>query len=325
MKELSLFHRFCLLALNANTVGEMTAQKRAAVRCIPAAAVAECLLESTLARECERALSKEIAHTALTEAISCLLRRDEGPTLAATTLLERVNKLPTRKLAHIERVVYEELAEQGVIEKAGALLSCDLFFDSAGVEIYEYRAQAAVYSAIVEELRAEILEGESFTDDGAIMLWLLRESGCFVHLFSGDEIASLTHKMGRCYSENELLHSLMPIRLHKPLEFGVSGLLRVKRRILATPAGVGIKFVFPILERSQSMFIDTERYFQNKEERLDDLRARLEKHGHTLTPLTDSDTPLVRIDNRLYNVIPTAVVCNRIPVQGVRLRRYPVY
>ena len=82
-------------------------------------------------------------------------------------------------------------------------------------------------------------------------------------------------------------------------------------------------FVFPFLERSQSIFIETEAWFENKEQRLQDVEARLAQYGHHYTVLRQGAVPLIRIDNVLYEAVPTAVQM-KVPVQGMRLRKYPL-
>ena len=96
----------------------------------------------------------------------------------------------------------------------------------------------------------------------------------------------------------------------------------MKRNAIKTPTGIGINFVFPVIERSQSIFIDTEEWFSKAKERLNDVKKRLEENGHTYTIVREGDVPLIKIDNILYEAIPEAII-GRIPIHGVRLRSYP--
>ena len=103
----------------------------------------------------------------------------------------------------------------------------------------------------------------------------------------------------------------------------VKGFLNMKRNIIKTPTGTGINFIFPILDRSQSIFIDTEEMFSKSKERLNDVKRRLEENGHIYTVVRGGDVPLIKIDNIIYEAISEAVR-GRIPIHGVRLRRYPL-
>lgn len=77
------------------------------------------------------------------------------------------------------------------------------------------------------------------------------------------------------------------------------------------------------MERSQSVFIDIEAWFENKEQRLQDVEARLAKYGHQYTVLRRGAVPLIQIDNVLYEAVPT-IRQLKVPVQGMRLRKYPL-
>lgn len=43
--------------------------------------------------------------------------------------------------------------------------------------------------------------------------------------------------------------------------------------------------------------------------------------GHVVSVIRTGQTPLIKVDNIYYECIPTQVVV-KVPIQGVRLRRY---
>jgi len=92
---------------------------------------------------------------------------------------------------------------------------------------------------------------------------------------------------------------------------------------MKTPTGIGINFVFPIIERSQSIFIDTEEWLPKASQRLEDVKKRLQENGHNYIIIREGAVPLIKIDNIIYEAIPEAIQ-GRIPIHGVRLRRYPI-
>ena len=53
------------------------------------------------------------------------------------------------------------------------------------------------------------------------------------------------------------------------------------------------------------------------------LKKRLEEGGHIYSVVRYGDVPLIKIDNILYEAIPEAIG-GRIPIHGVRLRRYAI-
>lgn len=97
----------------------------------------------------------------------------------------------------------------------------------------------------------------------------------------------------------------------------------MKKNAIKTPTGTGINFIFPAIERSQSIFIDTEEWFPNASQRLDEVRKRLEENGHNYTIIREGAVPLIKVDNIIYEAVPEATQ-GRIPIHGVRLRRYPI-
>ena len=116
---------------------------------------------------------------------------------------------------------------------------------------------------------------------------------------------------------------LFAVDIHSSLEIAVKNFLRSKKEVMETPTGIGLDFVFPFLERSQSVFIDIEAWFENKEQRLQDVEARLAKYGHQYTVLRRGAVPLIQIDNVLYEAVPT-IRQLKVPVQGMSLRKYPL-
>ncbi len=130
--------------------------------------------------------------------------------------------------------------------------------------------------------------------------------------------------MNDLYHGTTLGKELLLTRIHRGLEVTIKQYLHFKKMVMRTRVGSGIDFVFPFLERSQSIFIDTEAWFSNSQKRLEDVKARLEANGHAFLILDEGQIPLIRIDNIVYEAIPQAIY-GRIPIHGVRLLpRHPV-
>jgi hypothetical protein len=157
------------------------------------------------------------------------------------------------------------------------------------------------------------------------MLWLMRESGCFNDIFSDEELKRVKVRMSELFENSNLARKVLPVAIHSSLEIGIKKFLRLKRAAMGTPTGTGINFTFPVFERSQSVFIETEAYFEGKEARLHDVLTRLREKGHNYTVLREGTVPLIKIDNLIYEAVPSAVNGGKMPIHGVRLRRYPLY
>lgn len=328
MGELSLAQSFSLVALNAQDSRHLTNAKKVSLRCMAAATILEFVLENRVTKEGEivkfdkKAL--EISSTMYQDAVIEALSGSKD-TLEDTlpNILKRVTTLSGKKLKAIEHAFAGYLVALGLLEEIPALLGCDLEFETASISMKEYRSEASYYSRIAESLRAEVLEKGPMSDETVLMLWLLRESSCLYDLFSKEELKRVAERNIELLENNELAKSLYGVNVHKSIETGIKNFLKLKKEVMATPVGSGFNFVFPFIERSQSIFIDTESYFANKAERMRVIRERLEKHGHTYEVVRDGDVPIIKIDNVLYEAVPHAKQY-RVPVHGVRLRKYPL-
>ncbi|WP_195576581.1 hypothetical protein [Paenibacillus sp. 1001270B_150601_E10] len=324
MIDLPLTHSFALVALNAQRSLELTTAKKVALRCIAAAAVLEVYLDNGFTPSGhELTLNKE----ALIQAqplryrdfvLQALDHKGGGSIGDLKTWLRKASMLPTRKLKQLEDAIFDSLKEMGLLEEIPHLLACDLYFHTSGVKIKEYRSELESYSRITEHLRADILEDGQVTDETISMLWLLRESGSMHDLFSRNELEKVSARMYALYQQDPLAQSLYTIRIHRGTELAIKQFLRMKKAAIKTPVGSGLNFIFPVLERSQAIFIDTEKMFPNAEARLRDVVVRLESNGHKVIVVRDGDVPALKIDNRVYNAIPHAEY-GRVPIHGVRL------
>lgn len=175
------------------------------------------------------------------------------------------------------------------------------------------------YTRITEELRAEILEDGTVTEEAVCMLWLLRESGCMHDLFSRNELERVGTRMDELYSESALARTLFPIPIHKRSELIIKQLLHMKKMAVKTQVGRGLNFVFPIIERSQSVFIETEEMFAGPDQRIRDVITRLESYGHVVKVIRGGQVPIIKIDNICYEAHPHAAY-TRVPIHGVRLQ-----
>ena len=205
-----------------------------------------------------------------------------------------------------------------VLEEIPSLLGSDMYFDSAGVEIKAYRSNNGVFTSITENLRAEILEEGTVTDEIICMLWLLRESGCMHDFFSQNELEKINTRMHDLFRSNLWAKSLFRVQIHHGIELGIKQFLQMKSKFVKTSAGSSINFFFPFLERSQAVFIETEAWFDNSTKRLNSVLTRLKSHGHDVKVIEGGTIATIKIDNLLYEAMPHFVMM-KVPIQGMRL------
>lgn len=325
MTHLNISQRFALIALNGQDLERITIAKRMALRGIAAAVALELQISSGCSPKSLFVRPPESTLALYQQTVLDQLTPRTGETLIS--VVQRTQKLHDKALKVLERCISDQLQGDNLLDTVPSLLGCDLNAQDNGTQYNEYRTEASVYTRLSEGLRAEILEDDQMADENIILFWLLRESGCIHDLFNEGELPTVQVQMQKAYRVSPLAHQLLPLEIHSTLESSLKGLLGLKQKAASADIGIGLNFLFPIFERSQSIFIDTERLYDNNEVFLSRILDRLT--GHDVEVLRMSKVPLLRIDNVLYEAVPSAVQVGgsgiRIPVYGARLRRYPLF
>ncbi|WP_339320148.1 hypothetical protein [Paenibacillus sp. FSL R10-2734] len=324
MTDLKLAPSFSLIALNAQRSLHMTTVKRVSLRCMAAAVILELYLEGCFTQsENKLTLRKE----ALEQSHSTLYRETVlQPVLHKSAevkgdlnwWLKKASMLSNKQLKKFEAAISDDLKAMNLLDDIPSLLGSDMFFESAEVEIRVYRSNIEAYTSITENIRAEILEEGPVTDEVICMLWLLRECGCMHDFFSLNELERVNIKLHDLYQSNLWAKALFPTQIRHGIELGVKRFLVLKSKFAKTFIGSSINYLFPALERSQAVFIETEAWFDNSDKRLDAVITRLNSYGHEVKVIKRGSIATLKIDNLLYDALPHFVVMN-VPIQGVRL------
>lgn len=324
MMDLKLAQSFALVALNAQSSLYMTNAKKVSLRSMAAAVILEAYLEGCFTQE-DNVLTfrKEVldpsSSTLYRETVLLPLLHDHAEVQGDLEWwLKKASMLPNKKLKKFEVAISDDLKAMNLLDEIPSLLGSDMYFDSAGVEMKAYRSNNRVYTSITENLRAEILEEGTVTDEVIGMLWLLRESGCMHDFFSRNELEKIDTRMQDLYRSNLWAKALFGIQIHHGMELGIKQLLQLKSKFVKTSAGSSLNFFFPFLERSQAVFIETEAWFDNSTKRVNAVLTRLESYGHEVKLIAGGSIATIQIDNLLYDAMPHVVIM-KVPIQGVRL------
>ena len=178
MKELILSQQYALLALNGQESLHPSVAKNAVLRAIAAAQV----LETELGRDTNSFLEFSAA---LQKAVQ----------IAKT--------LKKKEASQIEQEVVNALKAEELLKEVPDLLGCDMDYDTSGIELKAYLSDEISYVRIKEGLRAEILEDGPISLEYAVLLWLLRESGCIHDLFSISEQSRVEERMTEGAAQDE--------------------------------------------------------------------------------------------------------------------------
>lgn len=329
MRNLKLSQSYSMIALNAQDSIHMTTIKKVSLHCIAAAVVLESYLNGDFTEINEELLLEKsyIENPNITlyqEAVfKPLFNKKDVICEDLKWWLSKASNLGNKSLKKLEVTMADSLKEYNNIEEIPSLLGCDIYYKTAGLSLREYRSDIDEYSKIIEFLRAEVLEDGTLSDENMLMLWLLRESGYMQDVFSKGDLEIVDKRMHKLIINNKMIKKLYDVHIYHGVEMAVKGFLNLKKNAMKTPTGIGVNFTFPIIERSQSIFIDTEEWLPKASQRLEDVKKRLQENGHNYIIIREGAVPLIKIDNIIYEAIPEAIQ-GRIPIHGVRLRRYPI-
>lgn len=299
MKELVLSQQYAVIALDGLESLHPSMAKSAVIRAIAAAKVME-----------------EVMHT----------EAESDPAVFIPKLneaVEGVKDLRKKDEKQIEEEMAALLEADGLMEQIPDILGCDMDYYTAGVELKAYRSNEDAYIRIREGLRAEILEEGVISTECAVLLWLLRESGCIHDLFSVSEQDQVQRRMTDAAAENEIFRAMWQTEFHSAVESFAGRFLRAKHNLFKNPYLEGVNLIFPYLERRKAIFIDFVVLGTDVQSRRIAVMEHLSKMGHYVEEVKSGSETLLKIDNAYYRIFPTVKRAYKVPIQGANL--VPVY
>ena len=299
MKELVLSQQYAVIALDGLESLHPSMAKSAVIRAIAAAKVME-----------------EVMHT----------EAESDPAVFIPKLneaVEGVKDLRKKDEKQIEEEMAALLEADGLMEQIPDILGCDMDYYTAGVELKAYRSNEDAYIRIREGLRAEILEEGVISTECAVLLWLLRESGCIHDMFSVSEQDQVQRRMTDAAAENEIFRAMWQTEFHSAVESFAGRFLRAKHNLFKNPYLEGVNLIFPYLERRKAIFIDFVVFGTDVRSRRIAIMEHLSKMGHYVEEVKSGSETLLKIDNAYYRIFPTVKRAYKVPIQGANL--VPVY
>lgn len=294
MKELILSQQYALLALNGQESLHPSVAKNAVLRAIAAAQV----LETELGRDTNSFLEFSAA---LQKAVQ----------IAKT--------LKKKEASQIEQEVVNALKAEELLKEVPDLLGCDMDYDTSGIELKAYLSDEISYVRIKEGLRAEILEDGPISLEYAVLLWLLRESGCIHDLFSISEQSRVEERMTETAAQDEQYRTLWEAEFHSIFEGVMNRFVKTKSKLFKNPYLEGVNLAFPYLDRRKSVFIDMVIWGTNVADRRAAAIEYLSKKGFTVEEIRIGSETLLKIGNIYYRIFPMTKTAYKVPIQGVNL------
>jgi len=294
MKELILSQQYALLALNGQESLHPSVAKNAVLRAVAAAQV----LETELGRDTNSFLEFSAA---LQKAVQ----------IAKT--------LKKKEASQIEQEVVNALKAEELLKEVPDLLGCDMDYDTSGIELKAYLSDEISYVRIKEGLRAEILEDGPISLEYAVLLWLLRESGCIHDLFSISEQSRVEERMTEGAAQDEQYRTLWEAEFHSIFEGVMNRFVKTKSKLFKNPYLEGVNLAFPYLDRRKSVFIDMVIWGTNVADRRAAAIEYLSKKGFTVEEIRIGSETLLKIGNIYYRIFPMTKTAYKVPIQGVNL------
>ena len=233
--------------------------------------------------------------------------------------IEHVNRMSYSKVRKEKENMFQKMENKGDIREADALVSCDYYMESAGVTVKEYRVNAQQKMLVMEELRAEILENETPSDESLVLLWLLKQSRNLSSVFSDLEVQQVETKYVKYYQDIPLAKKLFDQNVKDNLLSKVLQMVKYKRSRSA--GAVGLAFMLPNWNRKEAVFIETEKLLSSTEDTIRVVESKLTEKGHSFCVKKTGKAPMAEINNVLYELIPCAVRARYGLIYGVKLRR----
>lgn len=294
MKELILSQQYALLALNGQESLHPSVAKNAVLRAVAAARV----LETELGRD-----------TSSFSEFSAALQK----------AVQIAKTLKKKEASQIEQEVVNALKAEELLKEVPDLLGCDMDYDTSGIELKAYLSDEISYVRIKEGLRAEILEDGPISLEYAVLLWLLRESGCIHDLFSISEQSRVEERMTEGAAQDEQYRTLWEAEFHSIFEGVMNRFVKTKSKLFKNPYLEGVNLAFPYLDRRKSVFIDMVIWGTNVADRRAAAIEYLSKKGFTVEEIRIGSETLLKIGNIYYRIFPMTKTAYKVPIQGVNL------
>lgn len=295
MKELILSQQYALLALNGQESLHPNVAKNAVLRAVAAAQV----LETELGK----------ADTSSFSEFSAALQK----------AVQIAKSLKKKEASQIEQEVVNALKAEELLKEVPDLLGCDMDYDTSGIELKAYLSDEISYVRIKEGLRAEILEDGPISLEYAVLLWLLRESGCIHDLFSVSEQSRVEERMTEAAAQDEQYRTLWEAEFHSIFEGAMNRFVKTKSKLFKNPYLEGVNLAFPYLDRRKSVFIDMVIWGTNVADRRAAAVEYLSKKGFTVEEIRIGSETLLKIGNIYYRIFPMTKTAYKVPIQGVNL------
>lgn len=233
--------------------------------------------------------------------------------------MKEIKSLSKKNLDIVEKEMFLLLSEDQSMVEVEDIMACDMYNETAGLKLRQYRSMPDIYMRITQELRAEILEDNEPSADCVFMMWLMRETGILHDIFSSQEQIEVNMHLTELCAQNELYLDLFSKELFSSDDRLSIKFLKMKSNLFTNPFLEGVNLIFPFLERRKAIFIDMTMFKTTALDRRKSTIVYLQTRGHLAQEVRIGEEVLLKIDNSFYRIVPITRICSRLPIQGINL------
>lgn len=325
MSDLTLSKKFALITLNGVQTKRTSTIACLKERCLIVSQLLDYIMCKKMIEVKKRYCFVNDSSTMIKESekiVFGILKENSDNGHSIMEWVDLIAAVPKKQCNQFVNTLINEMVADHLIDDISSLLECDFNYQTSGIKIREYRSSNMQYHNEIEYVKAELLDGGAVSDEVISLIWLIKQSGDLLNIFSSEEVGKIQEVITKLYVENSFVNSLFSTNIKGDISRGWKAFLFHKNGLAKTQLGNGFISKIPALEKSESIFIQTEKMFANSKERIADVKKILESNGHICQVRSTGEISLMEIDNILYELIPDAVRVRVMNVHGVRLRRY---
>lgn len=219
-----------------------------------------------------------------------------------------------------EQIKLKQLGQTGKIRLAKSLFDLDYSLEDNSIKTRVYVSDSQAYAEAQQGIRTHLLGGQEYGQDQVFLVWLLKEIDLMASVFSRFEIRQIDQMLEqKLKTFPNWMFKFNQSLLTKPSRWWLKWIGK-REEALGHDFWIGLNYVMPAIHRKNMVFIAMDQWFADEKERLDCLTRKLRDGGIDYRLIWEGKTPLIKISNYYYYVLPHAKRLYQMNIHGVQLR-----
>lgn len=219
-----------------------------------------------------------------------------------------------------EKEISRNLLDQGLLSKKNSIYSLDYVFNEATEDIIVYESLETSYDQVLDQVKESLLDKEVYEEEDIFLTWLLQQTDLITTIFSEYERNQIDYRIEEALSDSPRLYKSFKKNLVDPKVKKFNRFILNRDKFNSSSYGQGLSYIMPVVHRKRAIFIRTENRFVRKDERLKDLFSKLDERDIPYRLVRDGQIPIVKINNKYYELVPYVINMYRYATYGSQLR-----